>query len=133
MTKEVMKELLKVSKGEQLPDAVIRNGKIINVFTNEIEENLAISIKDGWIVSIKKDEKVPTPAGITEIDAKGSYLCPGFIDVHTHLDSMYRFSELPALCDQGRPGTHEVGGALPVEGATQAPVIDLQKKSNQNR
>jgi hypothetical protein len=28
------------------------------------------------------------------------------------------------MSERGRPGTHEVGGALPVEGATQAPVID---------
>ena len=54
MTKDVMKRLLRVAKGIEPPDSVIRNGKIVNVFTNEIEEGLAISMKDGWIVSIGK-------------------------------------------------------------------------------
>lgn len=101
MTKELMKQLLEVAKGIEPPDTVIRNGKIINVFTNEIEEGLAISIKDGWIVSIESDEKIPVTKGTVEIDAKGLYLCPGFIDAHTHLDSMLTFSELVPYAIRG--------------------------------
>ena len=101
MTKELMKQLLNVAKGVEPPDAVIRNGKIINVFTDEIEEGLAVSIKNGWIVSIESNEKISTPEGAEDIDAKGLYLCPGFIDAHTHLDSMLTFSELVPYAIRG--------------------------------
>ncbi|MCX5805442.1 MAG: amidohydrolase family protein [Proteobacteria bacterium] len=101
MTKELMKQLLNVSKGIEPPDTVIRNGKIINVFTDEIEEGLAISIKNGWIVSIGNNEKISTPEGTTEVDAEGMYLCPGFIDAHTHLDSILSYSELVPYAVRG--------------------------------
>jgi adenine deaminase len=101
MTKELMKKLLDVSKGIELPDLVIRNGKIINVFTNEIEEGLAVLVKDGWIVSIESDEKISIKGGTIEIDARGLYLCPGFIDGHTHLDSILTYSELVPYAIRG--------------------------------
>jgi len=101
MTKETMRRLLEVSKGRELPDTIIGNGKIVNVFTNEIEEGLTISIKDGWIVSIMSDEKITFPESVSRIDAKGMYLCPGFIDAHTHLDSMLTFSELVPYAIRG--------------------------------
>jgi len=44
-----MRRLLDVAKGKIPPDAVIRNGKIVNVFTNSVEEGFSIIIKDGHI------------------------------------------------------------------------------------
>ncbi len=42
------------------------------------------------------------PAGEAEvIDAAGRYLCPGFIDAHTHLDSMYAFHAIVPYCLKG--------------------------------
>lgn len=93
MNKETLSRLLRVAKGQEPPDTIIRNGRIINVFTNTIEDGRSILIKDGWIVSVEPEGAVSTPKGAKEIDAAGRYLCPGFIDVHTHLDSMYTFSE----------------------------------------
>ena len=94
MQKDVLKDLLNVVKGVTPPDCVIRNGRLINVFTNSIEENLAIVIKNGFITSIEEDIHRPSYPGVKIIDAEGLYLCPGFIDAHTHLDSIYPFYEL---------------------------------------
>jgi adenine deaminase len=94
MQKDVLKDLLNVVKGVAPPDCVIRNGRLINVFTNSIEENLAIVIKNGFIASIEEDTHRPSYPGIEVVDAEGLYLCPGFIDAHTHLDSIYPFYEL---------------------------------------
>ncbi len=91
MKKEQLKNLLGVVKGTVPPDAVIRNGKIINVFTNEIQEGLMVVIKDGLIASIEEDRDIPSYAGSPVIDARGQWLCPGFIDAHTHLDAIYTF------------------------------------------
>ena len=94
MDKNTLRTLLNVAKGNTTPDTIIRNGKIVNVFTNAIEKNLSIIIKDGWIVSVEDDKNVDTYKDANIIDAEGLYLCPGFMDSHTHIDGMYPFYEL---------------------------------------
>ena len=102
MRTETLKRLLASAKGEEPADKVIRNGRLINVFTNSVEEGLAVSIKDGYVTGIGPETDV-APAGETEvIDAAGRYLCPGFIDAHTHLDSMYAFHAIVPYCPEGR-------------------------------
>jgi len=81
--------LLRTAKGEVAPDVIIRGGRVVNVFTNRVDENVSILIKDGFIASVEND--AGRPSGIPVIDADGLYLCPGFIDSHTHLDSMQPF------------------------------------------
>ncbi len=86
-----LRTLLRTVKGELVPDAIIRGGRVVNVFTNRVDENVSILIKDGYIASVQDgggqiSDKVPHT-----IDADGLYLCPGFIDSHTHLDSMQPF------------------------------------------
>ena len=101
MRTETLQRLLASAKGEEPADKVIRNGRLINVFTNSVEEGLAVSIKDGYVTGIGPETDV-APAGEAEvIDAAGRYLCPGFIDAHTHLDSMYAFHAIVPYCLKG--------------------------------
>ncbi|MFW9990692.1 MAG: amidohydrolase family protein [Candidatus Odinarchaeota archaeon] len=58
----------------------IVNGTIIDRKGKEIERNVLIS--GSKITSVSKDIDVPKNAEI--IDAAGKYVCPGFIDGHTH-------------------------------------------------
>jgi adenine deaminase len=94
MDEYVLKRLLAASKGEEPLDAVIVNGRIVNVFTNAVDEGRFIGIKDGFIVSINNASKEALPAAGRVIDAEGRYLCPGFIDGHTHIDSIFPFYEM---------------------------------------
>ncbi|MDD3712635.1 MAG: amidohydrolase family protein, partial [Candidatus Izemoplasmatales bacterium] len=74
------RKLLKVAKGEVLADLVIKNAKIINVFSKTVDKgNIAIS--DGIIVG------VGDYSGKKEVDALGYYIAPGFIDGHVHIES----------------------------------------------
>lgn len=57
---------------------VIYNGKIIS--NDKILENYNLYFEDGVITDITK-EKLPYDKSI---DAKGLYVSPGFIDIHTH-------------------------------------------------
>ena len=61
-------------------DLVLKNAKIVNVFTDRVEEG-NIAIKRGMIVGIGDFQ------GIEEIDLKGQYVTSGFIDAHLHLES----------------------------------------------
>jgi N-acyl-D-aspartate/D-glutamate deacylase len=65
--------------GPQL-DVVIRGGRVIDG-TGTPAINASVGIRDGRIVDIGD---IPASAARLSIDAKGSYVCPGFIDPHTH-------------------------------------------------
>ncbi len=93
MNPTILSNLLNVVKGIVPADAVVRNGRLINVFTNTIDDGRIVVIKDGFIVSVEEEGGSAAYGGAQVIDAQGRYLCPGFIDSHTHLDSMIPFYE----------------------------------------
>lgn len=62
------------------PDLVIRNARVINVFTNEITETNVAVFGDTVI-------GVGNYSCETEYNAHGAYLAPGFIDGHVHIES----------------------------------------------
>lgn len=59
---------------------VIKNARIINVFTNEITEG-DVAVNGDTILGIG------SYSAQNEYDAKGAYLAPGFIDAHVHIES----------------------------------------------
>lgn len=63
-------------------DTVIRNGKVIDG-TGCPWRRADIAIRDGKIVGIGHIEP---KGGDIELDVSGSYVCPGFVDMHSHLD-----------------------------------------------
>ncbi|WP_167629758.1 adenine deaminase [Listeria valentina] len=76
-----LRERINVLSHKDPADVIIKNGRIVNVFTAEIIE-ADIAIKNGYIAGIgefQKAEKI--------IDAKGNYIVPGFIDAHVHVES----------------------------------------------
>lgn len=73
-------ERIKTSAKQIPADLVIKNGKVVNVFTRKImETDLAIS--NGMIVGLGSYE------GQQVIDAQGKYIVPGLIDAHVHIES----------------------------------------------
>lgn len=71
-----------IAGGQDTPDIIIRNGKIIDG-TGNSWFYADIAIKDGLIVRIGKLNNLK---GKKEIDASGLIISPGFIDVHTHIE-----------------------------------------------
>ncbi len=59
---------------------VIKNARVINVFTNEIIE-ADVAVCDDTIIGIGSFD------GENVYDAGGAYLAPGFIDAHVHIES----------------------------------------------
>ncbi|WP_313800315.1 adenine deaminase [Cytobacillus sp.] len=80
LTIESLKRRITVAAKRAPADVVIKNAKIVNVFTREILEN-DIAIVDGFFAGIGQFE------GHETIDAGGKYIIPGFIDGHVHIES----------------------------------------------
>ena len=82
ITKEELKDIIDVAAGRKVADKVIKNAKIVNVYSGNIEEG-DIAIVGKWIAGIGSYD------GKVEIDAKGRYASPGLIDSHIHIESTY--------------------------------------------
>lgn len=76
-----LEKIIDVAKGNKKADLVIKNAKVVNVFSEEIYD-ADVAIADEKIVGIGKDY-----SGENEIDINGAYLSPSFIDGHVHLES----------------------------------------------
>lgn len=94
---------------------VIKNAKIVNVFTEEIIEG-DVAMRDGIIIG------VGSYSGKVEIDAKGGYLTPGLIDGHVHIESSMahpsRFANV--ILEKGTTSViadpHEIANVCGVDG-----------------
>ena len=74
-------KLIKIAKGEEIADLVIKNANLVNVFNDEIKIT-DIAVYEGRIAGIGQGYK-----GKKEIDVNGSYVTPAFIDGHIHIES----------------------------------------------
>src|SRR6478672_3399296 len=70
--------LLRVARGDAPADLVLSNGRIINVFSSQIE-TADIAIADGIIAGVG-----PGYEGKKSTDLNGAYVAPGLIDAHVH-------------------------------------------------
>jgi adenine deaminase len=75
--------LIQVARGKRPADLVLRNGQVVNVFTNEVYP-ADVAVYDGRIAGIG-----PRGAygGSMEVDLGGHYLAPGLVEAHTHIES----------------------------------------------
>lgn len=80
--KEKLKKMIDTAAGRIPADLVIKNCKIVNVFSGKIQEG-DIAFSDDQIAGIGEYD------GKNVIDAEGRYATPGFIDSHIHIESSY--------------------------------------------
>jgi adenine deaminase len=69
-----------VARGDLPADLLLRNGKIVNVYSGEILD-IDIAIAGGHIAGFG------LRAARSEVDLRGRYIAPGFIDAHVHIES----------------------------------------------
>ena len=82
MKKEELRKLIMTAGGVRKADTVIKNCKVVNVFSGKIVEG-DIALCGDQIAGVGEYE------GEVEIDAEGRYAAPGFIDSHIHIESSY--------------------------------------------
>ncbi len=87
MDKQTMGRLIDVAMHRALADLVIRNCRVVDVYTGTVRED-GIAVIDGMIAGFGNDYQ-----GREEIDAGGAYAAPGLIDAHIHIESSYTSPE----------------------------------------
>jgi len=75
-----VEERIRVASGEGKVDLLIKNGRVVNVFSGQIERK-NVAVFDGRIVGFGD-----YPAKKV-VDVKGDFVCPGLIDGHVHIES----------------------------------------------
>ena len=82
ITREELKNLIEVASGRQEADLVIKNAKVVDVYSGIITEG-DVAISGNYIAG------VGDYSSSKEYNANGKYLTPGFIDSHIHIESAY--------------------------------------------
>ena len=76
----MMKRLIDVAIGREKPDLILKNAKVLNVFSERLEEK-DVAVCGGYIAGLGKYD------GDNVVDLSGKYLVPGLLDGHIHLES----------------------------------------------
>lgn len=107
-------------------DLVIRNGTVVDGNGGPRFE-ADVAIKDGWIAKVGNVEA----SGITEIDARGLIVTPGFVDIHTHYDGQVIWSDRLAPSSDHGVTTVVIGncgvGFAPARGGDHDALISLME------
>ena len=74
------KRFIDVAAGRKEADMVLKNARVVNVFTHEVIDG-SIAVDQGKIVG------TGAYTGRNEIDLGGLYVVPGLIDSHVHIES----------------------------------------------
>ncbi len=88
-----MEALIDVVMGMESADLVVRNGKVVNVYTGEILNGQSVAVKKNRIAYVGQEIEAMIGDKTRVIDAAGQYITPGLIDGHNHVDVVCRCSE----------------------------------------
>ncbi|HWI73415.1 MAG TPA: adenine deaminase [Baekduia sp.] len=114
---DALARLVRVARGAEPADLVVRGGRVVDVFTQRITE-ADVAIAGDRIAAVGRD----LPPGRETIEARGRYVAPGLIDAHVHIESSMvtpgRFAD--AVLPQGTTtivsDPHEIANVLGVAG-----------------
>ena len=80
-------------------DLVIRNGTVIDG-TGDARFRADVGVVSGRVVVVSRTA-LPVHSGTQEIDATGRIVAPGFIDLHAHIDGLFRMPDAASHVRQG--------------------------------
>ena len=110
-----IKDMIEISGGGKRVDLLLKNARVINTFSGDIHKT-SVAIHKGKVVGFG------VYAAKQVIDLKGSYLAPGFIDGHVHIESsMVKIPEfakvvLPHGTTSAVIDPHEIANVLGLDG-----------------
>ncbi|MFD4479317.1 amidohydrolase family protein [Streptomyces sp. NPDC058471] len=68
-------------------DLVIEGGTLLDPATGEVTEDAVVVIVDGVVRSAGRRGRADVPEGAEVLDAHGSWILPGLVDAHIHLNT----------------------------------------------
>lgn len=81
--------LMQVAAGEAFADLILKNARVLNVYTGEVLPNSCIGVS-GTRIAYMNAASAPSIGPDSEvIDVQGQIVIPGLIDGHTHLTWFY--------------------------------------------
>jgi len=110
-----LKSLIRHAKGDEPADLLLRNGRVVNVLSGEIVPT-SVAIAGEYIVGLGD-----YPAR-REIEVGGSFVAPGFIDAHVHIESAlvppaeFARAVVPRGTTTVITDPHEIANVLGLEG-----------------
>lgn len=75
--------LMDTALDREAPDLVVRGGRVLNVFTEEIQE-ADVLVRHGRVAAVVPPGRDHAGAG-SVVEADGRYVVPGLIDAHFHI------------------------------------------------
>ncbi len=81
MNKNNLKSLIQAAGQKEPADLVLRNAKVLDVFSGEVIET-DLAVKDGFIIGYGHEYR-----GVLEKDIQGAFVVPSLIDAHVHIES----------------------------------------------
>lgn len=114
----ITRDLAAVAMGRAPADLIVKNGRLVDVCTARIRNDMDIAVYQGHIALVGDASHVQIGPDTEVIDVSGKYLCPGLIDSHMHVESA--MVDLPAFASgvlaQGTtticPDIHELTNVL---------------------
>ncbi len=94
MENNQLRPLIDTALGKEKADLAIINGSLVNVYTGELQKHIGVAIKGERIAYVGPEPDHTIGPETKVIDALGKVLIPGFIDGHTHIDSICSISEV---------------------------------------
>ncbi len=84
-TPDSKRALMEVALGRREADLCLLNGRLVNVYSGEILEGQRVLVCGQRIAYVGPPEREPG-SGTKVVDVEGSFLVPGFVDAHAHVD-----------------------------------------------
>lgn len=116
-----LKRKITLAKGKTKVDLVIKNARIINVFSGDVYQT-DVAIADGIFVGIGEGYDNARRS----YEANGRYLCPGLIDGHIHIESTF-LSPIEFCNAVALHGTSSVLPVIPSLKLTDKGLVDVDK------
>ena len=110
-----LKSLIRHARGDEPADLLLRNGRIVNVLSGQVEEG-SVAIAGEFIVGLGDY------AAREVIDLDGAFVAPGFIDAHVHIESAlvppseFARAVVPRGTTTVVTDPHEIANVLGLEG-----------------
>lgn len=112
---EQLGQIIRVARGEEEAELLLKNARLVNVLSGEIHE-ADVAIAYTRVVGLGDYQAKEV------LDLNGAYLCPGLIDGHVHIESsMLRISEFARVVVPHGTTTviadpHEIANVLGLDG-----------------